>query len=241
MNNRIPHPLFKPEKLIKGRIVLLFLLLNMALPQLAQETKVVRDLHLWTSVKVEKTFAKDWTVSLGEEIRFKQDITEINKYFTELGLRYAINKNFALQGNYRFTRDRKQDLYYENLSRYNFDLRYKGRIDFLTVYYRLRYQKEVEGFRMVDQNIPFEKYLRHRITLRVNKVKYVDPYVSGELFQLFKPTRYPRYEYIRLLVGVKHETDKGGKYKVAFGFNRELVSTQPAMIYLIQINYTYKF
>ena len=147
MNNLIPL-LLKTKKLIMGRITLLLLILNMALPLLAQETKVVSDLHLWTGVELEKNFAKDWTVSLGEEVRFKHDISELNNYFTELGIRYRINKNFALQGNYRFTRDRKQDQSYENLSRYNFDLRYKGKLDFLTIKYRLRYQKEVEDFKI---------------------------------------------------------------------------------------------
>lgn len=238
MNNFIPL-LLKTKKSIKGRIILLLLILNMALPLLAQETKVVSDLHLWTGVQLEKTFAKDWTVSLGEEVRFKHDISELNNYFTELGLRYTINKNFSLQGNYRFTRDRKQDKSYENLFRYNFDLRYKGKLDFLTIKYRLRYQKEVEDFKMADQNIPYEKYLRHRLTILPNKVKIVDPYVSGELFQLFMPTRYPRFEYMRFLVGLKYDMNKAGEIKAAFGFNRELGSTQPAMIYVIQLNYTY--
>lgn len=232
--------LYKAEVYTKLRFVFLLLLLNVVLPLLAQETKVVSDLHLWTGVQLEKTFAKDWTVSLGEEFRFKHDISEINNYFTELGIRYTINKNFALQGNYRFTRDRKQDQSYENLSRYNFDLRYKGKLDFMTIKYRLRYQKEVEDFKMADQNIPYERYLRHRLTIVPNKVKFVDPYVSGELFQLFMPTRYPRFEYIRLLLGLKYEMDKAGEIKAAFGFNRELGSTQPAMIYVIQLNYTYK-
>jgi len=232
--------LYKAEVYTKLRFVFLLLLLNVVLPLLAQETKVVSDLHLWTGVQLEKTFAKDWTVSLGEELRFKHDISEINNYFTELGIRYTINKNFALQGNYRFTRDRKQDQSYENLSRYNFDLRYKGKLDFMTIKYRLRYQKEVEDFKMADQNIPYERYLRHRLTIVPNKVKFVDPYVSGELFQLFMPTRYPRFEYIRLLLGLKYEMDKAGEIKAAFGFNRELGSTQPAMIYVIQLNYTYK-
>ena len=53
------------------------------------------------------------------------------------------------------------------------------------------------------------------------------------------PTRYPRFEYMRFLVGLKYDMDKAGEIKAAFGFNRELGSTQPAMIYVIQLNYTY--
>ena len=93
---------------------------------------------------------------------------------------------------------------------------------------------------MAYQNIPYEKHLRHRITLRLNNVKYIKPYISGEIFQLFKPTRYPRFEYMRLQAGVKYDMNRAGEIKAAFGFNRELVSTQPAMIYMIRLNYTYK-
>lgn len=236
-----PFPLLiEAEVYIKHSFAFLLLLLNAALSLLAQETKVVSDLHLWTGVQLEKTFAKDWTVSLGEEFRFKHDISEINNYFTELGIRYRINKNFALQGNYRFTRDRKQDQSYENLSRYNFDLRYKGKLDFLTIKYRLRYQKEMEGFRMAEHNIPYETYMRHRIAFIINKMEFVEPYVSGEIFKLFMPTSYPRFEYMRLLLGLKYDMDKAGEIKAAFGFNRELVSTQPATIYMMRLNYTYK-
>lgn len=75
----------------------------------AQETKVVRDLRLWTGAKIQKTFAKDWTISLEEEIRFKNNISEINNFFTEVGLRYRINKNFALGGGFRYTQDKTED------------------------------------------------------------------------------------------------------------------------------------
>ncbi|MCK4879562.1 MAG: DUF2490 domain-containing protein, partial [Bacteroidales bacterium] len=174
-------------------VLLLFLTNQLA----AQETKVVRDLHLWTGAAVEKTFGKDWTLSLGEEIRFKHNISEINNYFTEAGVRYRINRNFALEGGYRFTRDRKKDNSYENLTRYNLDLRYRGRLDFITIYYRLRYQKEVEGFNLFDQAIDYEKYVRNRIRIRYNDFQKIKPYVSAEIFQLFSPCQFPAFDYIR--------------------------------------------
>ena len=240
MNNPLLAYLHISGKWTRGSVLFLILGLFSAPYVAGQETKVVRDLHLWTGVELEKTFAKDWTVSLKEEVRFKHDVSELNNYFTELGLRYRINKNFSLQGNYRFTSDRKKDMSYENLSRYNFDLRYSGKLDFLTIKYRLRYQKEVDGFSLLEQNMPFEKYIRHRITFRLKKIKALEPYVSGEIFQLFSPTSYPDFEYVRFQAGVVYDIRKAGEIKVAYGFNRELVSTQPAMIYMMRLNYTFK-
>jgi len=207
----------------------------------AQEMKVVRDLQLWTGAEVEKSFGKDWTISLGEEIRFKQNISEINNYFTEAGLRYGISKNFALEGGYRYTRDRKSDNSYETRTRYNLDLRYKGRLDFITIYYRLRYQKEVEGFNLFGQESGYEKYVRNRIRIMYSDFKRISPYVSAEIFQLFRFSRMAEFQYIRVLGGIKYEPGKMGTFGFAYGFNREFTQVEPATIYQFKINYTYEF
>lgn len=208
---------------------------------LAQDSKVVRDLRLWTGVQIEKSFAKDWTLSLKEEIRFKQDISELNNYFTDAGLRYRINKNFALEAGYRYTRDKKSDGSYETLTRYNLDLRYRGRLDFITIDYRLRYQKEVEGFNLFDQLADYEKYVRNRIRIRYTDFKAIEPFVSAELFQLFRPNYYPELHYIRVLGGLRYDARKLGSIDLAFGFNREFATIEPSMIYVIKAIYTYQF
>ena len=206
----------------------------------AQDTKVVRDLQLWTGAAIEKTW-KDWSLTLNEEIRFKQNISEINNYFTEAGLRYRINKNFSLEGGYRFTRDRNSDGSYDNLTRYNLDLRFRARLDQISIHYRLRYQKEVEGFNRIDPTVDYEKYVRNRIRLRYNKFMRIKPYVSAELFQQFRPDTYSKLEYIRVLGGIRYEAGPVGLFNLAFGFNREFEDIEPAMIYQLKVNYTYQF
>ena len=222
------------------RILLLLVILSVPQSLLAQETKVVRDLHLWTGAAIEKSW-KDWSFTLSEEIRFKQNISEINNYFTEAELRYRINKNFALEGGYRFTRDRNSDGSYDNLTRYNLDLRFRTSLDPFSIHYRLRYQKEVEGFNLIDPTVDYEKYVRNRIRLRYNKYIRIKPYVSAELFRLFQPDSYSKLHYIRVLGGIRYEAGKAGLFNFAFGFNREFEKNNPATIYQFRINYTYQF
>lgn len=217
------------------------LLLVASLQLSAQETKVVRDLMLWTGAAVEKSLGKDWTLSLGEEIRFKHNISEINNYFTEAGLRYRINKQFALEGGYRFTRDRKSDGSYETRTRYNLDLRFRQPLDFMTIDYRLRYQKEVDGFGLLGQGSDYEKYVRHRVKLRYDDLKRIEPFVSGEVFQRFLFAQSGTFHFFRIVTGVKVEPGNWGSFVIAYGFNREITSLQPAMIYQLQMNYTYEF
>ncbi len=223
------------------RTVFLFILLCWAYILPAQETKVVSDLHLWTGVAIEKSFAKDWSVFLAEEFRFKHDITVLNNFFTETGLRYRINKNFALEGQYRVTFDQNKYKNFDMLTRYALDLRYKGKISMITIYYRLRYQKEVEGWNLVNPSIPYQKYVRNRISVRYTDFKKIEPYVSGEIFQLFEPNLDARFQYVRVMAGILYTSRKAGKVKLAWGFNRELEDVQPTTIYTLKINYTYSF
>ena len=207
----------------------------------AQETKVVKDLRLWSGARIRKTFAENWTVSLQEEIRLKENMSEINCFFTEVGLRYRITKNFSLQGDLRFTQDKKGDNSYEALTRYNFDLRYKGRLNYLNIHYRLRYQNEVEGWNIFDPYADYERQFRNRISIRVNALKHIEPYVSAEIFQTFSPYENPHFEYYRIILGMLFEPGDFGEFKLGWGFNRELSTDYPAMIFLFKLNYTYDF
>ena len=227
--------------LLQLSLILFLVLLPGGMALSAQDTAVIRDLQLWSGVKIEKKFAGDWSVFLAEEIRFKHDISEINNHFTETGLRYRINKNFALEAQYRLTFDKNKDASYDLLTRYALDLRYKGRIDFITIFYRLRYQKEVEGWNLFDPNVLYQKYVRNRVRIRYEDLGKFKPYLSAEIFQLYEPYQAARYEYMRFMGGVKYYMPKAGVFDLAYGLNLELASTQPAKIYTIKINYTYSF
>ena len=226
----------------KSKLITLLLLSGVfSLPARGQDTIVVNDLRLWTGVEVEKSVKKDWTFSLKQEIRLKTNISELNNYFTQAGVRYRINRNFALEAKYRFTRDKKRDGSYQNLSRYSLDLKYRGRLDFITLDYRFRYQKEVEGMRLFDSHEPYEKYARNRITLKYADFKKVEPYLSGEIFQLFQLYEFPRFHFMRFETGVRFDPGKIGEFKLGWGFNREINEPNPVTIYVIRVNYTYSF
>jgi len=223
------------------QVLLIILLLLILSPLDGQESKVVSDLGLWTGITLEKSLKKDWTFSLKQEVRLKEDVSRFNNTFTQAGIRYRLNKNFALEGKYRLTWDKKDEGHFELKSRYSFDLRYKGRLKYISVYYRLRYQKEVEGMDLLSFDVPYEKYLRNRLTLRYTDFKKFEPFVSAEIFQLFEPNSDPRFHYWRFLAGVRYEPGKIGTFQLAYGFNHELNAELPATYYIFKLNYTYEF
>ncbi len=219
--------------------ILVILFLGFARPGSTQDSKVLRDLRLWTGAKIEKDFGKDWMLSLEEEIRFKEDISEINNILTEAELRYRINKNFYLNAGFRYTSDRNDDGSYDGLARNHFSLQFRGRLEYITFDYRLKYQREVEAEKLFEKNPPYEKIFRNRLGIRITRLDRVQPYVSGEILQVFTPYLSSLDDYWRFVMGVRIEPGKIGEIKLGWGFNRDLGVDQPAMIYLIRVNYTY--
>lgn len=207
----------------------------------AQETKVVRDLELWSGVEIEKTLFTDWKVSLRQEARFKKDISELNNIFTQFGLAYQLNKNFSLAGNYRYILNKKSDGDLINQSRYSLNLTYKGKLKHISVYYRLKYQKEVESMRLFNLREPYERYLRHRISVRYTDIKKIKPYISAELFQGYAFAEFPGYDQIRFLAGVKISPKEIGSFYLSYGLERELYDLLPYTNYILKFKYTYEF
>lgn len=229
----------EPVNILLGTIIAIYLLSFSTLN--AQETKVVRDLNLWTGVEIEKSLLDDFTISLKQEVRFKRDISELNNVFSQLGVSYNLNKNFSLSGKYRYILNRKSGGDLVNQSRYSLNLMYKGKLDYISIYYRLRYQKEVESMHLLKPNEPFEKYFRHRISVRYTDFDMIKPYISAEIFQLNTMVDFPMYNQLRLLGGVKISPKKIGSFNLSWGLERELNNILPYTYYITKLNYTYKF
>lgn len=219
----------------------LLLLIMLAAPALGQETKVISDLKVWTGAAIEKSFGKDWKISLEEEVRFQKNASMIGEYFTEAGVEYRVDKNISIATAYRYARNRKKNDSFENRSRYNFDLNYEGNTYFFSVRARVRYQKEIEGMQLLDNTIPYEKYFRTRVELRYNRLGRLVPYIHGELFQLHEMFEYPAFDKYRLMGGLRLDAGRSGDINIGYGMIRELNTYMPYTYYLLKLNYTFEF
>lgn len=225
----------------KNGIGLLLFMLLFSCQALGQETKVIRDLKVWTGAKIEKALGKDWKISLEEEFRFQKNATQVSEYFTELDVEYRVDRNISLEAGYRYARNRKKNDSFEDRSRYNVDLNYEGNTYYLSLRARVRYTKEIEGLQILNPTIPYEKYFRTRLEVRYNRLGRMEPYLNGELFQLYEMFEYPKYDKFRLMGGVRLDAGRPGDINIGYGVIRELNSTMPYTYYLLKINYTFKF
>lgn len=228
-------------KLNKILIIFISLLILQARPLDAQDVKAVQDLQLWTGIEVEKTFFNALTISLEEEIRFRKDISELNIVFTQLGIEYDINDNFALAGKMRYSWNKGSDLIYDNEGRYSLDLKYKKQINTFSASYRLRYQNEAESVGPLTNSFAFERYLRQRIAINYTSLKRIRPTLSAEIFHQAEKPIFGSIDQVRILGGIRYKPKYIGQIKLEYGFSRELNTQIPATCFLIKVNYTYSF
>lgn len=110
----------------------------------AQESN---DLEGWSSVQLDIKATERLSFSAAEHLRYKNDISTLNTYFTQLETNYEIFKGFQLGAGVRFIKKNddignKQGI--ESHFRYQIDARYKHKVNKLNLSYRFRYQNKNE-------------------------------------------------------------------------------------------------
>ena len=162
---------------------LIALILFIIMPSHAQDTE---DLEGWGAVELNLKATEKLSFSVSEHLRYRNDITTLRNYFTQVKVNYELFKNFELGGGVRYITDNddvgnKQG--HEYLFRYQFDAVFNQKIDRVMVSFRLRYQNKNQlGLSASDGDIPTE-YTRYRMGLSY-KVKPLKLNVKlfGEVF-----------------------------------------------------------
>jgi hypothetical protein len=127
----------------------------------AQEPKNSKDLEGWSAVQIDVKATESLSFSISEHLRYKDDISTLSTYFTQLETSYEIFKDFELGGGVRFIKKNddvgnKQGI--ESHFRYQIDASYKHEVKLLNLSYRLRYQNKNElGFSEEEGDIAKEQ------------------------------------------------------------------------------------
>ena len=163
--------------------VLIVLLFYVTQKSFAQNNS---DTEGWSSVELGFNISNKLSFSVSEHLRYRNKISTLSTYFTQLETSYEVFKDFNLGGGVRFIRENDDVGNIQGLEthfRYQFNINYKHDVKMLTLFYRLRYQHKNElGLPEEDDDIPNE-YLRFRIGVGY---KLIDPSlglkIKSELF-----------------------------------------------------------
>lgn len=206
----------------------------------SQEQKPVRDIAMWTEVKLKKDIFRDLQFSVGQHFRFNKNISNFEDYIADAELKYSINKNFSIGSNGRYTRNKHYNQNIENNYRYDLNFEYDAKIRHnLKFYYRLKYKKEYYRSSVFNEYLNYKEIsYRNRVKLGLAFNENHRLYSSAEIFRLNKPSRDPFFSKYRLLIGEDISTPVG-EFDMAFGFEHQLHSAHPLTCYLFRLAYQF--
>lgn len=199
------------------------------------------DAQLWTSVTLEKKIIKQLSVSISEEVRFSDNITEVGSFFTDIGLTYKFHKNWRLSGDYRFTNKIRLDNSYSKRHRYYFDLSYRRKFYQFTVMLRTRFQSQYKDVNSSETGHLPEYYSRNKLTLKYNITRTISPYLSAEAFIPLNNPKVQGIDNMRYCLGLEWEFVKNSTLDVFYLIQQEYQVKNRERDFVAGIGYYYSF
>lgn len=227
----------KIKKLVLFLTALLYSTINFA------QTDGEKDLALWNTVGVEYKLNDRWSFGLEEQLRFKEDISVVDNYFTQLTADYKLFKGFKIGAGVRYIRDNdnKGNIQgYENHFRFQFDVMYKHEINDFKIGYRLRYQNKNELGVSYDEGDYANQNVRFKTSLEYNIKNWkLDPKFSAEIFNKFQEGEENGFNKYRLTLGTDYKTKNFGKIGVFYRYQKEINVDFPDSSNIIGLKYIY--
>lgn len=190
------------------------------------------DKELWTGAGIRYDINRRFRMDIEQECRWKDQMGTFKFTYTEVGIRWRINRIFSIRGKYRYLfvpDDYDGGKFYLDG---NVDLS-KKRFP-LSISYRLRYER---GNEFVVSKM--ENWLRNQFEINWNMSKIADPYLGWENFRRLdgiNEARANRYSF-----GIDWRLSKIISLSSFYIFEDEFNVKKPIDRHIIGLRLTYRF
>jgi hypothetical protein len=224
---------FSPDR----KLFLLFVFLLGNLPIVFSQQS---DFQFWPQVQVGCNLSKDFKVSLVEEVRFRENVSQVKKELTDFGVTCRLNKSIRFSLNYRL------ELAYKNpdqkawLNGFYGDIMLRQKIQRLQADYRIRFQSpRIESFSEVSTLQQWMKN-RHKASLQYNiKGIPLTPGIEAEIFIPIGKQQPLIIDEYRLWLGLSYALNKKNEIAIKYGIQREINVADPLTAYILGISYSF--
>lgn len=232
----------KTEMLLQSSFRLILMLLLVVNSVDAQNDN---DLEGWSAVELNLKATKKLSFSVAEHLRFRNEISTVKNYFTQIKVNYEILKNFELGAGVRFI-TKNDDVGgqqgYDPFFRYQFDAAYRHKIEKLGLFFRLRYQNKNQLGRSESEGDVAKEFIRTRfgvgykikplkLTLRVFAEHFNQP-TNSKIEQ--NETR------MRYTLKLNRRFKKIGAFTVFYGIQNNSVGDVKTKKSFLGLKYAYK-
>ena len=203
----------------------------------------LNDWESWNSIGIKYKLNKKWSFELEENLRLKENISEIDKYFTQLGAQYNITKQLKVGAGARYIskNDNTGSIQgYEDYFRFHLEASYKHKVNKFEFGYRLRYQNKNELGVSSSEGDYANQHIRFKASVGYNIKNWkLDPEVSAEIFNHFEEGEENGFDRYRVTIGSEYNMKKYGKIKLYYRYKKQLNETYPETKNIIGLKYTY--
>ncbi|OFX35870.1 MAG: hypothetical protein A2X08_01235 [Bacteroidetes bacterium GWA2_32_17] len=200
------------------------------------------DAGSWNTFNVDYKLNKKLSAVFTEELRFKENFTRLNLFYTNLGLEYKLSNMLKVAIIYRFVEKYQDDNSFSFRHRIMFDLTLKKKFDKIGFSYRQRVQAEKRDIYSSDIGYLPEWYSRNKFTLKYDTDKRYTPYAAVELrYQFRNPREWESDNTLhrsRYSIGVDYKINKKSTFGLYYLIQREFNVVNPQYLYIVGMEYS---
>lgn len=127
-----------------------------------------KDFGAWYSISARYEIINNLRVEVSEEVRTDNNASEIDQFFTDMGLNYKINKFVSVGGFYRFIRKVENDDEFYTRNRFYGEIELKLPFSRFELAYRSRLQRQINKYADDVEEKAARLHNRHKVSLNYN-------------------------------------------------------------------------
>ena len=221
-----------------GRLIFVFLIFitNSLIAQTDDQ------LEGWGIAEVSIKATKKISINVAEHVRYKNDISILDKYFTQSGFNYELFKDFKIGTKARFITENDSEGNIQGLEshfRYQAEISYKHNVGKFALTYRLSYQNKNE----LGVSDIAKEYTRFRAGLNY-KIKPIKSLlkIEGELFNQFKKVDSENgINLYRLTMKLNHKIKGNNEIGLFYRIQKDIDRTESVSRKIIGFKFAHKF
>ncbi|NVO03803.1 MAG: DUF2490 domain-containing protein [Bacteroidetes bacterium] len=199
------------------------------------------DAGMWNTLSIEKEISSKFSISVDEELRLKENFTQINLLYTNLGFNFTPIKRFKVSLIYRLIEKSMIDGNYTFRNRLMLDMSYKIKKNKFSVSYRSRIQSEVRSYYSSELGKIPEWFWRSKFELKYDLNKFT-PYIGTEIRYQIKDPRNPEFDAgfhrLRTFAGIDYKINKRNSCGIYYLIQNEFGISNPQDLYILGVEYS---
>ena len=198
-----------------------------------------RDAGLWSSVSASAQVSKKFQINLAAEIRLSENLSQLSRAFSEVGVEYKLRKWLDGSLTYRGGTANNQSSY-DYRQRLQFGLAAKKKFDDFALSLQTRWQLGINGPNS-DSDSDFYTTLRNKFQFKYTGLKNLDLATSYEIFNNSGAYQSLILQNWRWVISAEKKINKKNYLSVGYMIQKGLLDSPQELDFIILVNYKIEF